>query len=238
MSTEQLKNRSKNMKIIAESAFDAYKKCFIWLFSGSPDVPDPELFREAPGVLMINPKEDRETPLRVVNESFLGNVSYDQYIRGGDAVFAVVRSHYERTLLQTGLLAEIVEFLRKHPSSKRAVVSVWNKCRPDRSSDDPCLVYLWFRIRNGQLDCHAHLRANDVYRKLLMNMHIFLAIQDHVSSRLGLSSGIYYHICDSFHFYMDDKPCVTEGFHGLSGERTAFAVPPSKPHSPAWITGP
>lgn len=61
-------------------------------------------------------------------------------------------------------LAEVVAILRADPSSRRAVVSIFD---PDRdfvsSKDIPCNNWLHFLIRDGRLDLHVAARSTDVW---------------------------------------------------------------------------
>ncbi|MBT2483091.1 MULTISPECIES: thymidylate synthase [unclassified Microbacterium] len=61
-------------------------------------------------------------------------------------------------------LAEVVAILRADPSSRRAVVSIFDPDRDFVSSNDiPCNNWLHFLIRDGRLDLHIAARSTDIW---------------------------------------------------------------------------
>lgn len=184
--------------------FEAYRRGFHELYSVPSASPsDPELLRECVGHFSISPSS-WNPPFCVANNEFCGSFDYQRYVHCGETLFPVVRSHYERILLKSGALERVVETLRKKPLSKRAIADVWNYSTTGRR-DTPCLVYLWFRIDRDQVLCHVHMRANDAYKKLLMNFHLLCAAHRWVADSLNLEAGEYTHFCDSLHFYKIDR---------------------------------
>jgi Thymidylate synthase len=195
------KSKSADLLIVqTDSAFDAYRSAFLDLYTNVDRLSsDPELLRESPGQLLIRLDGGFASPLEVRGNRFVGDFNYDSFVARGEIIFSVVRSHYERILLSSGSLNQVVKLLSNRPMSKRGIADVWAPAAA--TNQTPCLVYLWFRVDGDQLHCHAHMRANDVYRKLLMNLHLLLAAHAWVAHSLSLQQGQYLHYCDSLHFY-------------------------------------
>ncbi|MBI3255779.1 MAG: hypothetical protein HYZ63_02310 [Candidatus Andersenbacteria bacterium] len=102
-------------------------------------------------------------------------------------------------------IQNIIEYLRKKPTGKRAQASVWQQATDLTGSIAPCLQLLWFQIDDGKLDTHVHMRASDCYGKLLMNMNEFVALQYYMAKELQVEPGKYYHFIDTCHFNSTDK---------------------------------
>lgn len=68
--------------------------------------------------------------------------------------------------------------------------------------DDPaCLQRLWFRVEGGNLNMVCHMRSNDAYKAAFMNMYAFTELQKMVADRVGVPTGHYVHVADSYHIY-------------------------------------
>lgn len=55
------------------------------------------------------------------------------------------------------------------------------------------------------LDMNCHMRANNAYKILLMDLHVETNLHEYVSRKLGLEKGTYHHIVDTLHFYHREK---------------------------------
>lgn len=106
---------------------------------------------------------------------------------------------------ETNQIQNIIAYLRKKPSGKRAQASVWQQDIDLTGSIALCLQLLWFQIDDGKLDIHVHMRASDCYGKLLMNMNEFVALQHYMAKELEVEPGKYFHFIDTCHFNSADK---------------------------------
>jgi thymidylate synthase len=106
-----------------------------------------------------------------------------------------------------GQLAHVTSMLRDHPSTRRAVIQLFD--RKDVSSigrlhDVPCTCVLQFLIRDDKLDLVTFMRSSDVYLGLPHDIFAFTMIQELVASELGVSLGEYVHMAGSLHLYEHD----------------------------------
>ena len=192
------------ISVAARDCYAAYRDAFFELHARPRSLGDPELLRESPGQILICGSDRGRSPLFIDNKGIHGCPRYNELTRRGDVVFRAVKSHYEKLLLRNGALERLIANLASRPLSKRLIETFW---LPEYSLGDtsPCLIYLWFRLDGDVLHCHAHMRATDVYRKLLMNLHILTAGQEYVARRIGYRTGDYLHLSDSMHFYEADR---------------------------------
>lgn len=102
----------------------------------------------------------------------------------------------------------LIKYLEKKPSGKRAQMSVWNQQIDLSGEIAPCLQIVWLQIMDGELEMHVHMRASDCYGKLLMNMNEFVALQNHIAKRLHIQCGTYIQFTDSLHFNLNDKAII------------------------------
>jgi len=99
---------------------------------------------------------------------------------------------------------KLVEKLRKAPFSRRAQAITWQPWKDLETEHPPCLQRLWFRIVEGKLVMHVHMRSNDALKAAYMNMYAFTELQKYVAKQLGVEVGRYLHIADSYHVYERD----------------------------------
>lgn len=87
-------------------------------------------------------------------------------------------------------------------------MSLWNKEKDQHTDVNPCTQLIWARIKHGKLEFHVHAHSSDAYKKLLMNLQEFIALQLYVAERLNIQPGTYHHIIDSCHIHTREKEHV------------------------------
>lgn len=122
----------------------------------------------------------------------------------------------------------LIERLRKDPSDRRAVLSIWdnsgmalvNAGVDERhillhndltvnSKDPPCNDMVFFKLRDNKLHMTVMCRSNDIHWGLYaVNLPTFGILQEYIAARLGVDMGTQTHLSNSFHVYTDDKAAV------------------------------
>jgi len=98
-------------------------------------------------------------------------------------------------------IEKCIQMLKECSYTRRAQAVTW-KAWEDLGIHDPaCLQRMHFRIQNGKLNMTTHIRSNDAYKASFMNMYAFAELQGYVASEVGIETGEYCHIADSFHIY-------------------------------------
>lgn len=98
----------------------------------------------------------------------------------------------------------VIRRLREDPASRRAVVTIWDPLRDGNTegmSNYPCTTELQFMVREGKVDCHTTMRANDVWHGLAYDAFVFNQLQRTVANVLRRPVGVYYHHATSLHVY-------------------------------------
>lgn len=128
-------------------------------------------------------------------------------------------------------LQAIVEMLRKDPSTRRAVLSMFDPVTDLQhgagSKDIPCNTAVYFDGTRGVLDMTVVNRSNDIvwgaYGANAVHMSF---LQEVIACAAGLPLGTYYQFSNNFHSYTD-RPDVQR----LLGEPDPAAVRPSN----SWV---
>ena len=124
------------------------------------------------------------------NDSEDGQTLYGAY---GPRLFSM-RSHDQ--------IANIVAILTKTPSSRRAVIQLFNaEDIANEHKEVPCTSSLQFMIRNSQLHLMTCMRSNDAFIGLPHDVFAFTMLQELVARTLGVEVGHYKHFVGSLHLY-------------------------------------
>jgi thymidylate synthase len=122
---------------------------------------------------------------------------FEKFLDGG-----VLHAPYGPRVLPQ--LRRVVERLTADPSSRQAVVSIWDPVQDllvDGSRDYPCTTHLQFMIRDGALDLHTSMRANDAWHGHPYDVFQFTFLQQTLAGVLRVQVGRYFHHATSFHLY-------------------------------------
>lgn len=129
---------------------------------------------------------------------------YRQYDEDG-----VIYGGYGPRLMGTGQadqLKTVIGLLRRKPSSRRAVLQLFDASDlVDEHEDVPCTCVLQFLCRAGNVDMVAFMRSSDAFVGFPHDVFCFTMLQELVARSLGLDLGTYTHMAGSFHLYDHDR---------------------------------
>ncbi len=104
-------------------------------------------------------------------------------------------------------LPEAIAWLRRDPDSRKAYVATWDPMIDlwdTDTRDHPCTTSIQFMIRDGALNAHVNMRANDAWRGFPYDVFQFCQLQLAVAACLGVPAGTYFHHATSFHLYEEN----------------------------------
>jgi len=171
---------------------------------------------DAPAVIVVEePFTEPRIHLKgIVAGSLKGLLDYvDEVIKGihDNLVDKVGYTYHERLFtyrLPNGevinQIQKVIEKLRKTSYTRRAQAITWQPWKDLETEHPPCLQRIWFRVIDGKLVMHVHMRSNDALKAAYMNMYAFTELQKYVASKVGAEVGYYLHIADSYHVYEKD----------------------------------
>lgn len=109
------------------------------------------------------------------------------------------------------LIDKIVDHLKAHPDTRRAVLPVYDSTDVGaRTNDCPCTIALQFHIRSDALHMTTMMRSNDVWLGLPNDVMCFTMIQRIVAAELGEKLGSYTHFVGNLHAYETNVPAILE----------------------------
>jgi thymidylate synthase len=98
-------------------------------------------------------------------------------------------------------LGNVLSMLRDDPTSRQAVVTIWDQGDLTLAGDKPCTLVMQFLLRHGKLELHVTMRSQDVWLGLAMDVFLFTQTQLTLAGLLGVAPGKYVHHVGSLHAY-------------------------------------
>lgn len=205
------------INITGKNVLKVARGAFISLFETNDTPSDPKLLRE--DVALIHIIHDKSTNwVKILNDEFILSDGYKQFSPFVDFKLLLTEKEYwGKELFGSGKANWLIDYLKKFPLSKRAIILLWKDEYRDLSKVCPCTSSIFFRIKNGKLEMHSTVRANNSSFLLFLDMSFMLAFQGFIAKQLGLESGDYYHFVDSLHFYRSEEGFIRSTYEYLKG---------------------
>jgi thymidylate synthase len=140
---------------------------------------------------------------------------YSEYDEGG----IIFGAYGPRLRGDTDQLASVIDLLRERPSTRRAVIQIFEGADlREPHKDVPCTCTLQFLNREARLDLIVYMRSNDVFIGLPHDVFCFSMIQELVAQSIAVDVGQYIHVAGSLHLYdanaEDARRFLDEGYFG------------------------
>ena len=100
-------------------------------------------------------------------------------------------------------LAQVVESIRKNPSSRRHIVSAWNVGELDKMALPPCHAFMQFYVARGKLSCQLYQRSADVFLGVPFNIASYALLTMMIAQVTGLEPGDFVHTLGDTHLYLN-----------------------------------
>lgn len=123
-------------------------------------------------------------------------------------------------------LRTIGNHLRKSYDSRRAVLTMWNPLSDLNANkrDIPCNTHVYFKVRAGRLHMTVCCRSNDIIWGCYgANVVHFSVLQEYMAALINCKIGKYYHISDSWHYYVDNPTYKKLAMGAAYGEQDYYA---------------
>ena len=115
-----------------------------------------------------------------------------------------VNSNYGYQWERNNQIDYVVGLLRVDPSTRQAAISIYDAKEHDEyQNDTPCTYAIQFTILHGRLDMCVTMRSNDLWYGFCNDQYQFSKLQEMVSKRLEIETGVYYHFAHNMHLYND-----------------------------------
>jgi thymidylate synthase len=113
-----------------------------------------------------------------------------------------VNSNYGYQWERNNQIDYVINLLKTEPDTRQAVVTILDMKEHDEFTyDTPCTYAIQFTIVNGRLDICVTMRSNDLWYGFCNDQYQFSKLQEMVSKRLRIETGVYYHFAHNMHLY-------------------------------------
>jgi thymidylate synthase len=100
-------------------------------------------------------------------------------------------------------MANVVDEIRRHPDSRRLIVTAWNPGENERMALSPCHCLFQFYVANGALSCQLYQRSADVFLGVPFNIASYALLTLMVAQATGLQPGAFIHSFGDTHLYLN-----------------------------------
>lgn len=127
--------------------------------------------------------------------------AYGKRIRRWESITENDQGQLNRTAVDQ--LAHVVDLLRKDPTSRRAIIAIYNPSIDSADGKDiPCNDLIQFQARKGVLHAHVFIRSNDLmWGWSGINAFEWSALLEIVAGLLGLGVGELHFSISNLHLY-------------------------------------
>ena len=98
-------------------------------------------------------------------------------------------------------IANVVESIRKSPSSRRHIVSAWNPAEVNEMALPPCHCLFQFYVADGRLSCQLYQRSADIFLGVPFNIASYALLTHMMAQVTGLQPGTFVHTFGDAHLY-------------------------------------
>jgi hypothetical protein len=175
--------------------------------------------------------------------AFLNNFVRDfgeRFAEGGGAIHGAYGARWRRDL---GLdqLDHVAAVLRRDPSSRQAVIQMWDAGESHDLDgawrDRPCNTHIYLRVREGRLEMTVCCRSNDIIWGAYGANAVHLSVlQEYLAALVGVPMGTYCQVSNNFHAYLSELDRLRQraGLGTLGGLPAALAHTQDvrRPHVP------
>lgn len=125
---------------------------------------------------------------------------------------------------------EVVEKLRRDPTTRQAVMTLWDPVQDNSPSKDiPCNNVVYYSLRDGVLDQTVVIRSNDIVWGTPYNAIQFSHLQALVAGEVGAEIGTLTYVIQNLHYYFDEYKMtlatLLEQAHDEESEIKALSIP-------------
>ena len=107
-----------------------------------------------------------------------------------------VNSNYGYQWERNQQLDYVIGLLKTQPDTRQACVSIYDAKEWEcYTHDTPCTYAIQFTIVHNRLDMCVTMRSNDLWYGFCNDQYQFSKLQEMVSERLEIETGVYYHTC-------------------------------------------
>lgn len=180
-------------------AFKAVKSELLWfLEGGSDDNRLKELNKSEKTIWTANAEADYWAP-KAKFPGDLGRVYGVQW-----------RSWLKPDGTTVDQIQNVVEQIKKDPTSRRLIVTAWNPGELDQMALPPCHMFFQFFVADGKLSLYMHQRSCDMFLGVPFNIASYSLLLHMIAQVTGYEAGEFVHSLGDTHIYKNHFDAVKE----------------------------
>lgn len=117
-------------------------------------------------------------------------------------------------------LSNLIEQIKKHPNSRRLIISAWNVAQIESMALPPCHSFIQFYVADGKLSCQLYQRSADTFLGVPFNIASYALLTMMIAKVCQLKLGDFVHTFGDVHIYTNHFEQVREQL-----SRTPRALP-------------
>jgi thymidylate synthase len=98
-------------------------------------------------------------------------------------------------------ISQVVDMLKRHPDSRRIIVSAWNVADIPNMALPPCHAFFQFYVAEGKLSCMLYQRSADVFLGVPFNIASYALLTLMMAQVCDLQPGEFVHTLGDAHLY-------------------------------------
>jgi thymidylate synthase len=100
-------------------------------------------------------------------------------------------------------ITQVIEQIKKNPTSRRLIVSAWNVGELDKMALPPCHAFFQFYVADGKLSCQLYQRSADIFLGVPFNIASYAILTMMIAQVTGLKLGDFVHTLGDTHLYLN-----------------------------------
>ena len=100
-------------------------------------------------------------------------------------------------------ITDVVDRIRRDPSSRRLIVSAWNVADLPNMALAPCHAFFQFHVAGGRLSCQMYQRSADIFLGVPFNIASYALLTHMVAQQCDLQPGDFIWTGGDCHLYLN-----------------------------------
>jgi thymidylate synthase len=100
-------------------------------------------------------------------------------------------------------ISKVIEQIKRHPQSRRLIVSAWNPSEIEGMALPPCHVLFQFYVNEDELSCQLYQRSADLFLGVPFNIASYALLTLMIAQVCGLRPGEFVHTFGDLHLYLN-----------------------------------
>ena len=100
-------------------------------------------------------------------------------------------------------ISNVIDQIKRNPSSRRLIVCAWNPADIDKMALPPCHTLFQFNVANNKLSCQLYQRSGDLFLGVPFNIASYSLLTMMIAKVCNLELGDFIHTIGDAHIYLN-----------------------------------